>query len=51
MIKSLIDNRVTYTGLGIASYRYIYEGFPISFLCVFNLLFKLVYIDLILVIE
>ena len=43
MIKSLIDDRVAYEYLGAVSSKYIYEGFPISFLCIFNLLFKLVY--------
>ena len=38
MIKSLIDDRVAYTGLGMVSYKYIYEGFSISFLYIFNLL-------------
>ena len=40
MIESLIDNRVAHKSLGVAPYRYIYEGFPISFLYMFNLLFK-----------
>ena len=39
MIESLIDDRVAYEGLGIVPHRYIYEGFPISFLYIFNLLF------------
>ena len=42
MIESLINDRVAYKSLGVASYRYIYEGFPISFLYIFNLLLKLV---------
>ena len=40
MIESLMDDRVAYECLGAVSPEYIYEGFPISFLCVFNLLFK-----------
>ena len=43
MIESLMDDRVAYTGLGMVSHEYIYEGFPMSFLCVFNLLFKPAY--------
>ena len=43
MIESLMDDRVAYEGLGIVFYKYIYEGFLMSFLCVFNLLFKPVY--------
>ena len=39
MIESLIDNRVAYKGLSIVPYRYIYGGFPISLLYIFNLLF------------
>ena len=40
MIESLIDDRVAHESLGVAPHGYIYEGFPMSFLCVFNLLFK-----------
>ena len=43
MIESLIKDRIAYTGLSIVSPEYIYEGFPIFFLYIFNLLFKPVY--------
>ena len=43
MIESLIKDRVAYRSLGAAPSRYIYEGFPISFIYIFNLLFQLVY--------
>ena len=43
MIELLIDDRVAYKSLGVVSYRYIYKGFPISFLYIFNLLLKPVY--------
>ena len=43
MIESLIDDRVAYKCLGVVSPEYIYEGFPMSFLYIFNLLFKPVY--------
>ena len=35
-----MDDRVAHGGLGAVPHGYIYEGFPMSFLYIFNLLFQ-----------